>query len=272
MSDYKEHTVVSTDGTKIAYVTFGNGHRQPLVVSHGGFTVADEWFATARALTVTRQVVIIERRGRGRSGDAARHNLDLEIDDLARVVTDLGGDVDLFGHSYGGALALGYALRSGFSGRMVLYEPTTAVAAPVGGERLRPVQDLLERGEPERSLSLLYTSVLRMPPGWVEAIRSSPTWAHHLKHLGTFLREVAALDGFAPTIEECAQLKAQVAFLLGAQADQWTRNNAAGFVQRLAGLTLLPVPGQSHFAHLTDPALLASRTEVALNMLGEHGN
>lgn len=265
MIDYKEFGIVATDGAKLTYLTFGEG--RPLIISHGGFTVADEWFATARQLAPARQVVIIERRGRGRSGDAQAHSLEQEIDDLDKVVTELGKDVDLFGHSYGGALCLGYALRTGFDGKTVLYEPTTAMAATVGGEKLGPVQKLFDQGEVENSLALLYTSVLRMAPEWVESVRESPTWDHHRKLLSTFLREVKALDAFAPTIEQCATLKAQVALLLGSKADQWTRNNAGAFVQRIAGMTLLPVHGQSHFAHLTDPKLLAGRIETALDML-----
>lgn len=263
--DCEEHAIEAADGVRIAYLTFGQG--RPLVISHGGFTVADEWFETARRLAAGRQVAVIERRGRGRSGDARAHSLDLEIDDLAKVVADLGGDVDLFGHSYGGALSIGYALMTGFAGRLVLYEPTTAVAALVGGEKLGPVRDLFEQGDADASLSLLYTSVLRMPADFVEAARNSATWNHHPTHLATFLREVVALDGFAPSIEVCATLRAPVALLLGSMADQWTRNNAGAFVQRIPGMTLLPVRGQSHFAHLSDPDLMAERIETALDVL-----
>ena len=265
MLEASQHRIVSSDGVEIAYLSFGEG--RPLVISHGAFTVADEWFATARALARTRRVVIIERRGRGRSGDASAHSLDVEIDDLAKVVSALGGEVDLFGHSYGGALILGYALRTGFGGSLLLYEPTTAVAAPVGGEKLRSVQALFEQGNTADALALLYTDVLRMPADAVEATRGTPTWDHHHAHLRTFLRECEALDGFAPTVEDCAGLKARAALLLGSKADQWTRNNAAGFVQRIAGLTLLPVRGQSHFAHLTDPVMLATLIAESLDGL-----
>ena len=267
MIDYTEHLITSTDGAKIAYITFGNG--RPFVISHGGFTVADEWFETARALSAKRQVAIIERRGRGRSGDAETHSLEQEIDDLAAVVDDLGGNADLFGHSYGGALSLGYALRTGFDGKLILYEPTTAMAALVGGAKLGPVQKLFDQGEIDKSQELLYTSVLRIPVSEIEVFRKSPAWDHHRSHLATFLREVKALDGFAPTIEACATLKARIAFLLGSMADQWTRDNAGAFVQRIAGITLLPVRGQSHFAHLTNPKMLAELTDAALDMLSE---
>ncbi|MBB5708705.1 alpha/beta fold hydrolase [Sphingopyxis panaciterrulae] len=265
MIDHQEHRITAVDGVEIAYVTFGEG--RPLLISHGGFTIADEWFATARPLAAGRQVAIVERRGRGRSGDAPAHSLDREIDDLAAVVTALGGDVDLFGHSYGGALSLGYALRTGFEGKLILYEPTTAVAALVGGDKLAPVKALFDDGRTEEALVLLYTSVLRMPVDFVEATRGTPAWDHHHALLGSFLREVAALDGFAPTIEDCAALTAPTALLLGSMADQWTRNNAAGLVQRLAGMTLLPVHGQSHFAHLTDPTMLAALVAETLDML-----
>ncbi len=172
----------------------------------------------------------------------------------------------MFGHSYGGALSLSYALRTGFDGKLILYEPTTAVAAQVGGVKMRPVRKLFDQGEAENSLALLYTSVLRMSAGAVETVRNSPAWNHHLQLLAAFLREVDALDGFAPTIEECAGLKAPVALLLGSKADQWTRNNAGAFVQRMAGMTLLPVHGQGHFAHLSDPKMLAELIETALSM------
>lgn len=265
MTDPTEYRIVSTDGVEIAYLAFGEG--RPLLISHGGFTVAEEWFATARALTDKRRVVIVERRGRGRSGDSAAHSLDQEIDDLAAVVAALGSDVDLFGHSYGGALSLGYALRTGFDGALILYEPTTAVSALVGGDKMKPVRALFDDGKTDDALALLYTSVLRMPADFVEGTRGTSTWDHHHALLGTFLRECEALDGFAPTIEDCAALKARTALLLGSMADQWTRNNAAGFVQRIAGMTLLPVHGQSHFAHLTDPPMLAGLVAESLARL-----
>ena len=197
MTDYKEQSIISSDGIKISYLTFGNG--KPFIISHGGFTVADEWFATARTLAKKRQVVVIERRGRGRSGDAMAHSLDLEIDDLAAIIKDVGGDVDLLGHSYGGALSLGYALRTGFDGRLVLYEATTAVAAVVGGEKMQPVKRLFEQGEQAKAQELLYKSVLRMNDQIVDSFRGSPVWDHHFAHLRTFLREVDALDTFAPS-------------------------------------------------------------------------
>lgn len=271
MAELEERAVVSTDGAKIAYVTFGerqtSGQNRPLVISHGGLTIADEWFDTARPLADQRQVAVIERRGRGRSGDAQKHSLEQEIDDLAKVVDDLGGNVDLLGHSYGGAVSLGFALRTGFEGKLIMYEPTSSVNAPVGGEKLVPVQELFDTGEADKALELLYTSVLRMAADEVAGFRSSPLWEHHRSHLRTFLRECVALDGFAPTIEDCSVLRAPTAYLLGSEGDSWVKNHAAAFVERIKGMALLPVPGQAHIAHLTAPELLAARVKLAEELL-----
>ncbi len=271
MTAMKEHFVASSDGVKIAYITFGKrrmiGKNRPLVISHGGLTTADEWFDTARTLADKRQIVVIERRGRGRSGDAERHSLELEIEDLAEVVSRLGGNVDLFGHSYGGALSLGFALRTDFCGKLIMYEPTSSVNALVGGKPLIPVQELFDKGETDKALELLYTSVLRIPPDEVEAFRNSPMWEHHCRHLRTMIREIIALDGFAPTVEDCASLQTPAAYLLGSEGDYWVKSHAAAFVQRIKGMTLLPVHGQAHMAHLTAPEFLAERVNVAADIL-----
>ncbi len=81
---FMEQHVVSADGTRIAYLVAGTG--RPLVMVHGSMTVADEWLPVADRLATTRRVVVVERRGRGRSGDAIAHSLAIEAQDLAAVI------------------------------------------------------------------------------------------------------------------------------------------------------------------------------------------
>ena len=66
---------------------------------------------------------------RGASGDAQPgepYAIELEFDDLATVVeaiaAETGGPVDVVGHSYGGRIALGAALRTDALRRVVCYE------------------------------------------------------------------------------------------------------------------------------------------------------
>ena len=54
---------------------------------------------------------VIDRRGRGASGDSEQHTLRQEADDIAAVLELVGPDSILLGHSCGGLVALAHALR-----------------------------------------------------------------------------------------------------------------------------------------------------------------
>jgi pimeloyl-ACP methyl ester carboxylesterase len=61
----------------------------------------------------SRPVFSIDRRGRGASGDTLPYAIEREFEDVAAVAEALadatGGDVDVFGHSYGGRAVMGAA-------------------------------------------------------------------------------------------------------------------------------------------------------------------
>src|SRR5262245_3720361 len=93
------------------------GEGRPIVVVHGGPDFDHEYLLRA----VTRRassfhLIYYDQRGRGRSYDGAppRHvSMATEVDDLERVRTWCGVDtVAVLGHSWGGLLALEYALRN----------------------------------------------------------------------------------------------------------------------------------------------------------------
>jgi pimeloyl-ACP methyl ester carboxylesterase len=260
---YEERRVRSSDGTEIAYLTLGKG--RPLVVVHGGFTVADEWLPVAGLLSKTRQVAVIERRGRGRSGDARTHSLQAELGDLQAVVSDLGGDLDLFGHSSGGTFSILHALQTGFGHALVIYEAPAAFGEPVGGPKLKPIREQLAGGDADKALHLMYTTVVGAPVQEIEAFSKSPLWAHHRQLLPTFIREVEALDGVAPTLEDCSKLKSRTTFLLGSVTQPTIRGYAGGWLARIAGMTVLPIMGQGHICHLMNPPLMAERIQTALS-------
>src|SRR4051794_40294025 len=89
----------------------------------------------------------IDRRGRGESTDAPDYSLDRECDDVAAVVRDAGEGAVLFGHSYGGLVAAGAALRLELP-RLALYEPAMGgvLATP---DTIARWERLIEQGEPD---------------------------------------------------------------------------------------------------------------------------
>ena len=101
----------------------------------------------------------VDRRGRGRSGDATDYALEREYEDVVAVVESAGEAVSVLGHSYGGICALEAALLTDEIRKLVLYEP------PLGYLKSPPhvvdrLHALLEEG---RRDELLVTSCGRSP-------------------------------------------------------------------------------------------------------------
>ena len=121
----------------------------PLVLVHGATADHTRWAPVMAALEERFTVLAVDRRGRGRSGDATCYAIEREYEDVATVVEWAGGSVSVLGHSYGGICALEAALLTEGIGRLVLYE------APVGFlqtpphvvHRLQALLDADERDE-----------------------------------------------------------------------------------------------------------------------------
>lgn len=111
---------MSTDGTRIGWITKGIG--KPLVMVHGGAADHTRLEPFADLLTDRFAVHLLDRRGRGMSGDGDTYDIELEYDDVASVAEAIGPEVTLLGHSYGGPIAIGAATRTDAIARVIAYE------------------------------------------------------------------------------------------------------------------------------------------------------
>ena len=98
-----------TGGT--AYMTRGKG--EPIVFIHGVGLNADAWLPQIEAFAAKHQVVALDMLGHGGStlpaGDAT---LEFYVDQLRRLLDDLDiPTATVVGHSMGGLVALGFALK-----------------------------------------------------------------------------------------------------------------------------------------------------------------
>lgn len=129
----KAGSVESADGTRIGFSTYGSG--PAIIVCHGTHTVAQDWAAFGQELGRRYTVYVYDRRGRGNSDDTGKpYTNESEIDDLAAMVKLARPDAAILGHSFGGGVALAYALRAGFKGRLVLVR-ARALSIAGGGPR-----------------------------------------------------------------------------------------------------------------------------------------
>jgi pimeloyl-ACP methyl ester carboxylesterase len=68
-------------------------------------------------------LILVDRRGRGESGDGSNYAIEREFDDVVAVVDPIGNGVDLLGHSFGAVWALEAGLRTSHLRKLILYEP-----------------------------------------------------------------------------------------------------------------------------------------------------
>ena len=115
------NTVTSTDGTRIAYDTQGEG---PAVILVDGALSTRQGKRDLAGLLAPRFTVYgYDRRGRVDSGDTRPYAVAREIEDLETLIDEAGGSACLYGHSSGACLALEAAAQLGGKVRkLAMYE------------------------------------------------------------------------------------------------------------------------------------------------------
>nr|BFE88773.1 alpha/beta fold hydrolase [Planobispora longispora] len=147
--------------------------RSPLVLLHGGGATAAVWFANVAELARRHRVYAVDRIGEpGRSvrGERPVRTVPGLLDWLDGVLDGLGiGAAALCGHSYGGWIALTYALHApGRVRRLVLLDPTQCFGGFRPGYLMRALPSLL-RPTASRARAFLAweTGGVEADPAWL---------------------------------------------------------------------------------------------------------
>jgi pimeloyl-ACP methyl ester carboxylesterase len=249
-------TAVSADGTPIAFRSLGRG--PALIVVHGSIATGEQWLPVAEALAGSFTCHLVDRRGRGGSGDAATHSLDAEATDVRAVLDAVGPEAALLAHSYGAVVAL-QALRSGAEpSAVVLYEPPLPVGGPVAGTALEPFEELVAAGDLDAALALALTDVVRVPAAAVAGLRRGPLWAGMAALTPTWGREFRAIDGLGPGVDRYAAIPTRTLCLVGGATSAHQVAATTALTDVLPDVRTVTMPGEGHFAHVAAPGVVAA--------------
>jgi len=146
----------------------------PLVLLHGGGATSTVWFANVGDLTRTHRVYAVDRSGRSVLDGAPFRTVDDLMGWLDAVLDGLGLGVGaaLCGHSYGGWMALRYALHAPHRvHRLAVLDSTDCFGGMRLTYRLRAVP-LLVRPSAQRMRSFLAweTRGARLDPAWLSVM------------------------------------------------------------------------------------------------------
>lgn len=88
-----------------------HGEGPPIIILHGLYGMADNWFTVSRMLGRYFEVYTVDLRNHGRSGHDVEHNYDVMSADLVEFMdTNFLSTATIMGHSMGGKLAMNFAL------------------------------------------------------------------------------------------------------------------------------------------------------------------
>ena len=247
--------IMPKDGPNIAYERSGSG--PSLLLVHG--TGADHayWDSIVRELGRHFTAYVVDRRGRGRSGDSGPYSIRREFEDLAALIDHLPGPVSVFAHSYGALCALEAAKLTTSILRMVLYEPPvySMVEISYPFDILRRYDEHLRAGDPEKALLLLYEAG-HVSTDELGAVRAHPSWAARLSAARTVPREVLSVRNYVFEPERFAGLRVPALLLLGEESLPVYREATEAVHAALPNSRVVVLPGQAHEAVITAPGMV----------------
>ncbi len=95
---------------KLNFKKTGTG--KPLVILHGLFGSADNWFSIAKELEKDFTLYLVDQRNHGDSPHSEEWNYEVMVEDLKELIDEEGLDrIYLMGHSMGGKTAMNFAVE-----------------------------------------------------------------------------------------------------------------------------------------------------------------
>ena len=258
----REFHVTSFDGTDVGCHVLGEG--PPLLMVHG-VAIDHSCFDRAKApLSKHFTLYIMDRRGRGISGDSVEWSLTREFEDAQAMIEAIaaatGGPINLFGHSLGGLCTVEAASRTkaGNISRFFMYDP--AIPKPPRSPALIAIADKLatilkETGDREKMIETHLLEWTKISPEVLARQKADTArWARRLGWAHTIPREYKAGEVFAadPTLYRNVHVPTRI--MVGEQSHQGLQDSARLLADTISGSDLIVFKGAGHYGFSTDPA------------------
>lgn len=239
-------TVVSEDGTTIAYDKTGSG--PALVLVAGASCARDVNLGFAAAFAEHFTVYNYDRRGRGDSTDTAPYAVGREVEDLETVIAATGETPVLIGFSSGAALAA-LAVAAGSDVRKLVLWEAPYSTDPDGPRRAKEYEDELTKRLSEGrngDASELFMQLVGIPDEMIAGMRQAPFWAGMEAVAPTLAYDAAVMgDSTVPT-DQYATIAVPTLVLDGGASPQALRSGSVAVADAVPGSTYKTLDGQEH--------------------------
>lgn len=239
---------------KLNFKKAGSG--PPLVILHGLFGSADNWFSIARELQESFTLYLVDQRNHGDSPQSDEWNYQVMAEDLLELLDDEGlGNVYLMGHSMGGKTAMNFALAHPDRVAKLIIADIAPRYYPVHhqsilkGLNALPLTELQSRKEADEKLAayipeagirqFLLKSLGRDENGFVWKI-NLPVITANIEEVGQELESEEKYEG-------------KTLFLAGANSDYVTDSDCEEIYAFFPNYDLIKVPNAGHWLHAEQP-------------------
>jgi len=240
-------TVLSKDGTVISYKSIGNG--LGVLILPGALSNSDDFITFAQELADSFTVHIIDRRGRGISGPQGNeYSISKECEDLMSVQEATGAEY-IFGHSYGGLVALETARMNNPFTKIALYEPGVSINKSIPTTWFAPYETALKNNDTYKAFAIFVRATGPIPkfiPIWylkliLRMVLRKGNWKKMEGLLVQNLfehKEVGRLDS---SFENYSSIDAFTLLIAGEKSPEAVRTN------NVLNLTPCPTPRRWYF-------------------------
>lgn len=243
--------VRSKDRTAIAFERIGNG--LPLILVDGALCYRGMGQTAELAELLARDFTVFtyDRRGRGKSADTAPYAVEREIEDLAAVLQEAGGEAFVWGMSSGAVLALDSAARLRGIRKLALYEAPLVVddSRTTTGDDWRQIGEAVAADRRNDAVRIFLKSV-GVPAPFVALMRLMPMWsklkavAHTLPYDGAIVEDNQR--GKALPSSRWASVTVPTLVMDGGKSAGWMRRANAALANVLPNAEYRTLEGQTH--------------------------
>ena len=244
-------TVLSKDGTAIAFDRIGNGPPvilvDPALCDRGMGQSAQ----LAQLLAPHFTVFTYDRRGRGESGDTTPYAVAREVEDIAALLGEAGGTAFAWGMSSGAVLALEAANRLGGIKKLAVYEAPLILdgSRPTTEKQWVRIDEAVAAQQPGEAVKVFLQSV-GLPAFVIALMRLMPMWsklkaiAHTLPYDGALVQDYQ--KGQPLPAGRWAAVTVPTLVMDGGKSPQWMRHGNRALALVLPNAQYRTLDGQTH--------------------------
>jgi len=245
-------TVISKDGTIIAFDKIGNG--EPVIMVDGtlGFRKPQE-NGLETFLAKHFEVYVYDRRGRNDSTDTLPYAVEREIEDIDALIDVAGGSAYVYGMSSGAVLALRAAntLTTKIK-KLALYEPPFILddsRPPLPANYVEQLNTAIAENDRNKAVEIFMLQAILLPEEYLAPMQASPMWqdmesvAHTLAYDGLIVQDF--MTGQCWSENQWSSVTASTLAIVGEYSDDFFHTGANALLD-IPTAKYRILEGQSH--------------------------